>query len=92
MTAQTTEYQNPDNERVSRNIRAELARISMTQGELALTLRPARERTWVADRLNGRADWRVAEVTAVARAIGCTPEVLLNGLSDDGDTPPTTED
>jgi hypothetical protein len=92
MTAQPAEDRNPDNERVSRNIRAELARISMTQAELAGALAPARERMWVSDRLNGRADWRVTDVTAVARAIGCTPEVLLNGLADAVTIPTTTED
>lgn len=81
MTAQPTEYRDPDNERVSRNIRAELARTGLTQSDLVTVMQPVRDRSWIADRLNGRTDWRVLDVTAVARAIGCSPEMLLTGLA-----------
>jgi hypothetical protein len=66
---------------VSANVRAELARADMNQSDLAAALK--RDRSWIADRLNGRADWRVHDVVIVARAIGCTVSTLAPNLTEE---------
>jgi len=62
------------NAAVTRNVRAQLELAGMKHNELAAAAdRPV---SWVADRLNNRADWRISDLTVVARAIGC-PTVTL---------------
>jgi transcriptional regulator with XRE-family HTH domain len=80
MTAQIPET-DPDNERVSRNVRIQLTLAGLTQRELAEII--GRERSWVTDRLNGRVLWRVMDVTKVARSLDCPLDALMIGLLPD---------
>lgn len=66
-------------ETISRNIRAEMARAGVTQTQLAAAL--SLSQSAVSRRLAGEADWTVAEVYAVADALGCTPSDLLPGVA-----------
>ncbi|NMO00865.1 hypothetical protein HH308_06515 [Gordonia sp. TBRC 11910] len=61
------------------NIRAELARRKMTQGDLASGLRTTQQA--VARRLNGQTPWTVAELVRVARIVHSTPARLLEATA-----------
>lgn len=62
------------NAAVTRNVRAQLELAGMKHTDLAAAA--GRPQSWVADRLNNRAEWRISDLTVVARAIGC-PTVTL---------------
>lgn len=67
------------NAAITRNVRAQMELAGTKQAALAATI--GRPVSWVADRLTNRADWRIADLTVVARAIGC-PTVTLVALPD----------
>ncbi len=69
------------NSAVSANVRAELARASKTQSDLATAL--GKDRSWIVDRLHGRADWRVHDIVVVAHAIGCPVSSLAPNLTEE---------
>lgn len=57
-------------------VRAELARIRLTQSELARQLGYTKPRLW--RRMTGRIPFTVSELKAIAAVIGCPPERLIN--------------
>ena len=64
----------PTNDQVSANIRAEIARKSMTQTELAAGL--GIHQSALSERLRGRVSWRLEELTTAAEILGVTFEQL----------------
>lgn len=63
------------NQRLSDNIRAEMARKRMTQKQVADVLELTQQS--VNDRLQGRTPWRVDELTRLAESLEIEPAVLL---------------
>lgn len=61
-------------------VRAHLARIGVTQGQLAKALGVSQQS--VSDRMRGRTPWTLDETTALEHVLGLTPGALLHAALD----------
>lgn len=67
---------------IAGNIRAEIARAKVTQGEVATAL--GQNQQWVSRRMTGSIPWSADDLVAIADLLGVHPAVLLGGREPDG--------
>lgn len=76
-------------DRVAAEVRANMARIRMTQTELAQIL--GLPQSAISNRLRGKVAFDIDELETVANALGVHPAALLGGRGDNPQSPPSPD-